>query len=298
MDVKTISRNALWRLANALIPGHPINVDRLFAGSYNIRSVLEALLVHTPQFYSCMPGRIELIGSASPEIKRGHEHIVWRPDQPHELGTLARIETDVVISEVPNAEAVYDSLTIVEPDREMNIELQRRHSQIQVALTMIGQQLGFRTWIAQNDRGIIYGGQPISEMPGVIGELRDERLFSGFGEAAAAGVFIDVIWLRNHRFMPAVLEIEHSTGVTSGLSRMLAFRDLLPQIATRWVIVAPDEDRAKVIEEANLQQFREMKGFYFPYSAVEELYSFCDRRKLKGVKDDFLECFMEPCVTA
>jgi hypothetical protein len=30
--------------------------------------------------------------------------------------------------------------------------IKRRHSQIQIALIKIGEQLGFRTWIAQNDK--------------------------------------------------------------------------------------------------------------------------------------------------
>ena len=68
------------------------------------------------------------------------------------------------------------------------------------------------------------------------------------------------------------------------------------QPGTRWAVVASDEDRDKVMREANRPQFRDMKPMFFPYSAVEELYSLCQRRNLKGVNDDFLDCFMEPCV--
>jgi type II restriction enzyme len=97
--------------------------------------------------------------------------------------------------------------------------------------------------------------------------------------------------------MPAVMEIEHSTGVTSGLTRMKGFLDTGPQLRNiRWTIVAPDEDRQKVIDQANREQFREMETKFFPYSAVEELYSLCDRRKPRGVTDQFLDCFMEDCV--
>ena len=55
--------------------------------------------------------------------------------------------------------------------------------------------------------------------------------------------------------MPAVMEVEHSTGVTSGLSRMKNFKDKFPPFPTRYVIVAPDEDRDKVVKEANKPQF-------------------------------------------
>ncbi|MGB0775407.1 MAG: restriction endonuclease, partial [Akkermansiaceae bacterium] len=66
---------------------------------------------------------------------------------------------------------------------------------------------------------------------------------------------------------------------------------------TRWTIVAPDEDRSKVIEKCSKPQFKELQARYFPYSAVEELYSLCRRRKITGVDDSFLDCFMESTTT-
>lgn len=33
---------------------------------------------------------------------------------------------------------------------------------------------------------------------------------------------------------------------------------------------------------------------YFPYSAVEELYVISQRRKLRGITEEFLDCYMEP----
>jgi len=294
--VETISSKMIWRIANALIPGNPINLDRVLGGSYNTRSALEALLAHTPQFYTCKPGRIEIVAS-SKDVKPGHKHLVWQPNNPHEEGVIKKIDTEIIISEVPSVELVYDSLTLPDANREINIEAQRRHAQMQIALIMIGQQLGFRIWIAQNDKGIIYKQKRLGEMAGVIPSIRDERLLTAYGDAAEAAAYIDCIWFRNTRFMPAVIEIEHTTGITSGLNRMLTFKNALPPIQTRWVVVAPDEDRAKVVEEANLPQFRDMRPQYFPYSAVEELCSLCQRRNLKGVNDEFLDCFMEDCIS-
>lgn len=294
--LNTISTNMLWRLANAFLAGHPLNVDRVFASSYNTRSALESLLAHTPQFYWCNPGRIELTGTASPKQKPGHKHLLWLPDKPHRPATLVKTDTNIVISELPIAEAVYEALEIGEPAREFSIQLQRRHAQMQVALMIIGQSLGFRTWIARNDRGISYQGRRLAEFEGVTQRLHSEQILSAYGEAATAAAYIDVIWFRNHRFMPAVIEIEDSTGVYSGLTRMTTLRNLLPPIQTRWVIAAPDTDRSKVIAAANETQFRDLNALYFPYSAVEELFSLCQRRKLRGVSEEFLDCFMERCV--
>jgi hypothetical protein len=93
----TISSQMIWRLANTLKPNQPINVDRILAGSYNTRSVLEALLAHTPQFYYCYPGRIESINSYN-SIKEGHKHLLWCPEKPHIIGVTEEVETDIVIS--------------------------------------------------------------------------------------------------------------------------------------------------------------------------------------------------------
>jgi type II restriction enzyme len=295
-SIESIPTEMIWRVANAFNANQPINLDRVLAGSYNVRSVLEALLAHTPEFYFCYPGRIENINGHS-TIKHGHKHLMWRPDAPHRLGVIEMVETDMVISEIPSVDIIYDSLVL--PDNlyehhEIDIDIQRRHAQIQIALYFIGKQLDYRTWIAQNDKGILYQNKRIGEFEGVIASLKDERLMTAHDDAIQAALMIDCIWFQNGRLMPAVMEVEHSTGVTSGLSRMKNFKDKFPPFPTRYVIVAPDEDRDKVIKEANKPQFRDLDTKYFSYSAVEELYALCERRKIKGVTESFLDCFMEP----
>ena len=97
--------------------------------------------------------------------------------------------------------------------------------------------------------------------------------------------------------MPAVIEIEHTTGVRSGLTRMKNLQDMLPRYDdTRWVIAAPDEDRNDVLAKCNAPQFRSLNAKFFPYSAIEELYLLCQRRKIRGVSDEFLDSYMEPCL--
>lgn len=289
-----ISTEMLWRVANAIRPGVPINVDRVLGASYNTRSALEALLAHTSQFYFCYPGRIENVLSST-TIKEGHKHIIYLPDSPHEQGQLTEIKTDIVISEIPTAEAVYEALVLPEQELEagINIEIARRHAQIQIALVEIGKQLGFRTWVAQNDKGIVYKEKRIAEMDSVIARLEDENLMAAQIEAQRAAKLIDCIWFKNGRLMPAVIEIEQSTGVRSGLTRMKTFQDAFPPFPTRWVIAAPDEDREKVLRECNTPQFKTLNPLFFPYSAIEELYSLCQRRKIKGVTEEFLDCYME-----
>jgi len=296
---ESISSEMIWRVANAIFDGQPINLDRILGGSYNTRSVLETLIALTPQFYYCYPGRIFDIDGHS-TIERGHKHIVWTPSQPHENGVLVRRDVDVAISEIPTSSAVYESLSI--PDtiasEGMDIEVARRHTQIQIAIYLIGLQLGFRTWIAQNDLGIRYQDKPLIEQPSIVTSLQNENIVAPYDGAVNAGKFIDCIWFQNSRHMPAVMEVEHTTGVTSGLTRMLNFSNKIPPIQTRYVIVAPDEDRDNVIEKANKEIYRDLNLKYFPYSAVEELYVICQRRHIKGVNDDFLDCYMEPIIVS
>jgi len=296
---ESMSVEMLWRCANAIRENVPFNLDRIFGGSYNTRSVLESLLAVTPQFYYCYPGRIERIGG-NETIQHGHKHLVWCPNEPHANELLIRKDVDVVISEIPSTDVIYEAVTI--PDIEgrtgLDIDNKRRHAQIQIALFQIGVQLNYRTWIAQNDKGILYQNKRICEFPGIVQNLREEKLLQAFDEAARAALLIDCIWFKNGRLMPAVMEVEESTGVTSGLTRMKKFKDLFPAFPTRWVIVAPDEDRTSVFEKCQAELFRDMNPLFFPYSAVEELYSLCSRRKIKGITEDFLDCFMERTIPA
>lgn len=293
----TMSKEMLWRVANAINEGVPFNLDRILGASYNTRSALETLLAHTPQFYYCYPGRVELIRDKE-KIKRGHKHLIWCPNEPHSAGVLEERDVEIVISEIPT-QVFYESITLPDnADKTMDIDILRRHAQIQVALFLIGTQLNYRTWIAQNDKGLLYQQKRICEYPGAISDLRDERLLQAFDEAIQAALLIDCIWFKNGKLMPAVMEVEHSTGVRSGLLRMKKFKDHLPLFPSRWVIVAPDSDRDRVLRECQAPQFKDLDPKFFPYSAVEELYALCSKRKIKGISEDFLDCFMESALSA
>lgn len=299
----SISTNFLWRVANTITEGQPFNIDRIVGASFNYRSVFETLLAHSPEFYWCTPGRIELINSTT-RIKKGHKHLVWIPNQPHENNTTRKYEINNIISEIPSTSIIYESLepNILDLDNAkiQEIDVKRRHLQIQIALIMIGQKLNYRTWIAQNDKGILYGKNKIADLPGVIPRLLDEPVLSSYPDGVNAALHIDCIWFKNGRLMPAVFEIEHSTGVLSGLTRMRKFYDLGPALRdVRWIIVAPDEDREDVIRKASQPQFKEMNPKYLSYSSVEELYSLCQRRNISSdaVNNNFLDCFMEKCIS-
>lgn len=292
---QNISSQMLWRVANALNSGIPVNVDRVLGASYNTRSVLEALLAHTPEIYTCMPGRLESLGGTV-TVKRGHKHILFDPEHPHPLGVVVSRELgeNCVISETPTSETMYD---VAPPPARRNMapEVARRHSQIQVALAEIGRALELRTWVAVEDHGIVYDGHNIMEFPFVVQSLESERAISNYPEAVSVGKHIDCLQFNGG--LPFAFEVEHTTGVTSGLDRMLAFHEQAPHLSTKFVVVAPDEDRKLVMDRSNHGQYREISPLYLPYSAVEELYAFSRKRRgvIRGVDKSFLLNFMEPC---
>jgi type II restriction enzyme len=289
----SISSQMIWRVANALNSRIPINVDRVLAGSYNTRSVLEALLAHTPEIYICSPGRQEMIG-ANVAIKRGHKHIILLEGKPHQIGNVTQhnLGKNCIISEIPSFGMMYDVLPAdVHP--ELSIDIKRRHSQIQVALAEIAQAFEMRTWLAVEDHGIVYNGRPITDYPFIIRDLNSERAISTYSDAINVARHIDCMYFNGG--LPFAFEVEHTTGVTSGLSRLLRFKHKAEHLNTQYVIVAPDSDRENVMIKISEEQFEELNPFYFSYSQVEELYSFVSRYKgkIKGVKRDFLQTFME-----
>lgn len=296
--VESMSPQMLWRAANALNTGLPINLDRILAGSYNTRSVLEALLAYTPEIYTCHPGRQESIGDCV-KIKRGHKHIMFKDNLPHEIGQVVEMPfgDDFVISEIPTIETSYD----VVPSRRqdgVDVAITRRHSQIQVCLAEIARAMGMRTWLAVEDHGIKYNGKVIMEYPFIVKSLGDERTLSGFPDAIAVANHIDCMFFNGG--LPYAFEVEHTTGVTSGLNRMLSFRNRAEHLNTRYVIVAPDEDRDLVMQRSQPDQFALIEPFFLPYSQVEDLYAFIQRHggKLSGTNKEFLNTFMERCRAA
>lgn len=293
----SISTEMLARIAAAMSTQQPVNFDRVLGGSYNTRSALEALLAHTPQFYACRPGRID---SYSGEIEEGHKHLIWQPENPHKPGVIVWIESDITVSEVP-VSATYQVLDIPHDliSGEIDIDIQRRHAQIQAALLIIGRQIGYKTWIALGDKQITYGKEKLGEMDGALLSLDKDTFLAPYHKAVQSALRIDCIWFKNSHLIPAVMEVEHSTGITSGLNRMLGLKLALPALPLspiRYVVVAPDEDRAQAMKKCNEPQFRVLNARYFPYSAVEELYALCQRRHIRGITEEFLDCYMEPTI--
>lgn len=297
--IQSISTQMLSRVANAMTENTPINIDRLLGASYNTRSALEALLCHTPQFYYCFPGRIE-IANGKTKIRSGHKHIIYLPNDPHALGELVEKEIkNMEINEIPSKNVIYNALELPAheiPSGKVDTTEERIHLNMQMAIYEIGCNLGVKTFIAKNDQGAMYKGKLLSEHDCIITDLKNVPVVGAFDGAEKAGRLIDAIWL-DSKSIPAIFEVENSTGVTSGLTRMINFKKTLPPYSDmRFIIIAPDDLSDKVSREVNKPEFVELHALYLPYSAVSELLGLCQERTLKGVSTAFIETYCEDLI--
>ena len=297
-SVGSISTNQLAIVSSVFSgkPNYPVHFDRLFSAGGNSRAALETLLAYTPHFFICYPQKTNPY-TGNPEAKL--KHIMWCPDDEHPWGQIQEKSYDRIISEVELGIDFGDiNVTSGMLDKEFDsIEAKKTHTQMQVAMVKIGVALNFRTWIARNDRSIPIGNTKLGSLDGVIPSLDNVQILFN-QEIKQAASLIDCIWFTDdYKYIPAVMEIEHSTGVTSGLTRMLKFRETIPSVSTTYTVVAPNDLRSKVVSEANNLAFRAIKPHFMPYSTVRELYGLIQRYPLAGhLPRTFVEPFMEDVV--
>lgn len=147
-EPQSISTAMMNRVANAITSGTPINIDRLLGASYNTRSALETLLCHTPPFYYCYPGRIELIHGKT-KIKARHKHVIYLPETPHDKSVLCEKKLEhLEINEIPSKNVVYNALELPAHSPKcgkVDTDENRIHSQIQMAIYEIGCSFSLKT---------------------------------------------------------------------------------------------------------------------------------------------------------
>lgn len=139
-----------------------------------------------------------------------------------------------------------------ESAREAKLQIQAQeadltHTEVQGWLRDLGSALGFRIWIASNDRGRPYEGGRLGD--GCLDALPPSIVNCGAEDTIR---LIDVLWLEaTGERVAAAFEVEHSTSIYSGIVRMLDLALGLPDhLAGAFFLVAPD-DR----EEAVRTQF-------------------------------------------
>jgi type II restriction enzyme len=295
----SISINKLVTAASVFSsrPNYPIHFDRLYDAVGNDRSALETLLAHTPHFFICYPQRTNPYTGVTSRSPR--KHLMWCPEKAHPLGEMEEADYDQVITDF-ELEVNFGDISITQEmlgQEFETIEAKRTHTQIQIALVEIGRALDCKTWIAANDRSIPVKNATLGSLLGVIQSLDEVDLLYNAALKRAASL-IDCIWLSQQLdFISAVIEVEHSTGVMSGLERMLSLKNLIRNFSSNFIIVAPDDQRNKVIKEATKSHFRELNAKFLPYSNIRVLYGLIQHYSLSRVVNySFINPFLESIV--
>ena len=148
-------------------------------------------------------------------------------------------------------------------------ENDRSHSEMQAWLRDLGLALGYRVWIAANDRGRLYGGTALGTH--CLDHLPPEIATAPGADAIR---LIDVLWLeKDSPRVAAAYEVEHSTSIYSGIVRMLdlALSGSGFHAAAGLFLVAPDDREKEVRAQVARPAFRRIADLdisYLPYSEL------------------------------
>lgn len=153
------------------------------------------------------------------------------------------------------------------------MEAQRReqdhsHTTVQGWLRDLGHALGYRVWIASNDRGRAHAGGKLAD--GCLTSLP-----SALSTPSAAEVIhlIDVLWLEGdeHR-VTAAFEVEHSTTIYSGIVRMLDLALGVPDHQqTAFFLVAPGSRHGDACNQFARPAFSRVRDLDMRFLAYESL---------------------------
>ena len=80
----TLNEENLKTIVNSVVENKPFSIDKIFNNGGNTRSVWEAILANTSEFYKCMVGR--------------NKNLVWIPTMKKQVGEI----TEISINSIPN----------------------------------------------------------------------------------------------------------------------------------------------------------------------------------------------------
>lgn len=151
------------------------------------------------------------------------------------------------------------------------------HTEAESILLKLGLILGYDTY--SPDRNKEAYGQKLEELISLdsIPQFSTPTLLDTIKN-------IDVIWFEDE-FPVCCFEIEHTTGVTTGLLRLYQ----TSQLSTKLFVVAPADVLKKFEKEMNKMPFKKMKSRYI-FRSYEDLLSFCTlAENYAKIKKDFFK---------
>ncbi|MBS2132138.1 type II restriction endonuclease (plasmid) [Burkholderia thailandensis] len=203
----------------------------------------------------------------------------------NDLGAIAGFLFDVGMDRYPLPPVAYDAAAssdawlkdldavraqsaVLTKQLEANRQQDATHTEVQGWLRDLGHALGFRVWIATNDRSRPYDGGKLAD--GCLAELPASLNING----ADTVPLIDVIWLGSDESVAAAFEVEHTTSIYSGIVRLLDLALGSVTSAQRHLyLVAPDareDDVRSQLARPAFSRVSELGIKYLPYGALKE----------------------------
>lgn len=155
------------------------------------------------------------------------------------------------------------------------------HSQIQTIIGAIGKIKGYDIWVPQTDRASL-GWASVDHF-----QCRD-ALPNRFDQIRNILSEVDVIWIwKGSSDLRALFEVEHSTPIYSALLRFNDIHLSIPNLGTRFSIVAKDTRRALFVRQLSRPTFQ-ISGLgklcnFLEYINVYEWYNRVKGRKTTQV---------------
>ncbi|HDR9037950.1 TPA: type II restriction endonuclease [Burkholderia contaminans] len=169
---------------------------------------------------------------------------------------------------IKDLDAVRAQSAVLMKQLEANRQQDATHTEVQGWLRDLGHALGFRVWIATNDRSRPYAGGKLAD--GCVAELPASLSING----ADTVPLIDVIWLDPDGSVAAAFEVEHTTSIYSGIVRLLDLALGSVTSAQRHLyLVAPDareNDVRSQLARPAFSRVSELGIKYLPYGALKE----------------------------
>ncbi|MDB4977583.1 MAG: hypothetical protein JWN48_5924 [Myxococcaceae bacterium] len=150
---------------------------------------------------------------------------------------------------------------------EARREADTTHTTVQGWLRDLGIALGFRVYVAANDRGRAH------EL-GSLGDGCLDELPSAIANAGELVRLIDVLWLaKTEDKVEAAFEVEHSTTIYSGIVRLLDLAYGATSAVGCLLVVAPNAREDEVRAQLDRPAFRRIADLgirYLPYGELEQ----------------------------
>lgn len=139
-------------------------------------------------------------------------------------------------------------------DDDLISKFKHTHTSVEWALLFMGRSSGFETWVTGSDRNKKFRGAPIGaeslrSLPSLGVGFKVQEFIEG----------IDVLWLERNKVI-AAFEVEHTTNIRSGLTRLNDIILAAPNLRIDLFIVAPDERERKLQSELNRPSFEQLRG--------------------------------------